>query len=87
MFSRPGYRPPDCREPDPSLMPPHLRSSRPRGDSVRLFIAAALLILWQTSFIHSGPYLDSHYNVTASVGLCDDVRDFFVFHYYFNEFP
>ena len=52
-----------------------------------LSLAIAVLCVWQASFWHAGPRLDKDYHVTASVGLCDDIREFFFLHYYLNEFP
>jgi hypothetical protein len=47
----------------------------------------ALMCAWQASLWRSAADLDHRYEVGASVGVCWDIRNFFVFAYHFHEFP
>jgi hypothetical protein len=50
-------------------------------------LVVALMCAWQASLWRSAADLDPRYDVAASVGVCWDVRNFFVFAYHFHEFP
>jgi hypothetical protein len=52
-----------------------------------LLLAFFALCLWQASFWQARSELEPRYHVGASLGLCDDLKEFFYFHYHFNEFP
>jgi hypothetical protein len=52
-----------------------------------VLLLSLALCLWQTNLSRNAQSMSSQYRLTASVALCGDVRNFFYFFYYFNQFP